>query len=267
MRPIVDVHCHYLSQDPEAPAKFRRLVASPEVLRVVVCALDLRLPYSEKFPFMSTFATTNEQLAAFIAEMGSDKLLPFCHIDPLRPEPEVQAEYWIRERGMRGIKLYPPSGWYPNDPRAMPVYQFAEEAGVPILMHLGRVATHPALRSEYARPIFLEEVGLACPQLKLIIGHFASPWGREAMLIAMGFPNFLFDLTTAGSWDLPLLRETIEAPWVEGQRRIVLGTDGDGGNNLALAHETLDRLAAAGFNEEELEAMAWRNALALLGKA
>jgi predicted TIM-barrel fold metal-dependent hydrolase len=267
MLPIVDLHCHYLAQDPEAPAKFRRLIALPEVLRVVVCALDLRLPYCEQWPFMGTFATTNEQLAAFIEEMGSEKLVPFCHIDPLLPEPDVQAEYWIRERGMRGIKLYPPSGWYPNDPRVMPVYRLAEEAGVPILMHMGRVATHPALRSEYARPIYLEEVGTACPQLKLIIGHFAAPWSREAMHIAMSFPNFMFDLTTSGSADLHLLRMATELPWLEGLRRIVLGTDGDGGNNLTLARATLDRLTAGGFRADELEAIAWRNAMTLLGES
>lgn len=267
MRPIVDVHCHYLSHDPEAPAKFRALIASPEVLRVVVCALDLRLPYSETFPFMSTFATTNDELAAFIEEMSSEKLVPFCHIDPLLPEPEKQAEYWVRERGMRGIKLYPPSGWYPNDARAMPVYEFAEEAGVPVLMHMGRVATHPALRSEYARPVYLEEVGIACPQLKLIIGHFAAPWSREAMHIAMSFPNFMFDLTTSGSWDVPLLRLATHVPWLEGLRRIVLGTDGDGGDNLPRAHETLERLAAGGFSEDELDAIARRNAMVVLGEA
>ena len=87
------------------------------------------------------------------------------------------------------------------------------------------------------------------------------------MHIAMSFPSFMFDLTTSGSADLHLLRMATELPWLEGLRRIVLGTDGDGGNNLTLARATLGRLTAGGFRADELEAIAWRNAMALLGEA
>lgn len=61
MLPIVDIHCHYLAGQEGAIDGFRRLVESPEVHRVAVCALDLKLPYSADFPFMSVFSTTNEQ--------------------------------------------------------------------------------------------------------------------------------------------------------------------------------------------------------------
>ena len=265
MRKIVDLHCHYVASAPDAIAHFRRLVAQPELVRVAVNVVQFKLEYSPEFPFMSTFDTGNEELAQLVEAVDSPKLIPWCFVDPLEPEPEKQAEYWVRQRGMRGIKMYPAMGWYPNDPRALPVYQFAQEMDIPVLLHMGRCAPHPGLRSKYGRPIYLEEVGLACPRLKLIIGHFANMWRYEALNISAGFPNFVFDLTSSGAHDFEALRQVIAHPSL-GLRRIVLGTDGTGETNLATASATLDRLAAAGFTEEQLEAMAWRNGLAVLGE-
>jgi len=266
MIPIVDVHCHYLSGDKEALANFKRLVASPEVCRIVVVALDLKLTYDPRLPFMSIFATTNEQLAEFIRKVDSPKLVPFCFADPREPDAPKKTEYWLKQGGMRGVKLYPPSGWYPDDPRAVEICKVAEACNVPVLMHMGRVAVHPQLRSKFARPLYLEDIGLACPNLKLIIGHFAAPWYREAAHIAMGFPNFYFDLTTSGSWDIEALRFVADGEYL-GLYRIVLGTDGDGNTNLRRAAETLQRLSDGGFTPAEVETIAQKNGLAVLGES
>ncbi len=174
------------------------------------------IEYSPEFPFMTGYDCTNEELAQMIEEVASPKLVPWCWIDPLLPDPVKQAEYWVRERGMRGIKMYPPMGWYPNDARVIPVYQFAEEMNIPVLLHMGRIAPHPQLRSKYGRPICLEEVGLAAPKLKLLIGHFAPMWESEAYHIAAGFKNFFFDLTSSGALEpgvaAPRHREPIAGP-------------------------------------------------------
>jgi hypothetical protein len=264
MLPIVDVHAHYHAHLPESFDNFRRLVDSPELHRVVVCALNLKLAPSEKFHFMHNFATTNEQLAAFVEKLASPKIVPFAHIEPRDADAPKQVEYWIRERGMRGIKLYPPMGWYPNEPRVLPTFQAADALGVPVLMHMGRVAPHPGLRSIYARPILLEDVGLACPKLTLIIGHFGCPWQWEAARLADGFSNFFFDLTTSGSLDLQLIKAVAEDKSL-GLRRLLLGTDAAGLDNLQRAKATLDRLRGAGFTETQLDAIAHHNGLAALG--
>jgi len=77
VQPIVDVHCHYIASDPEAPEAFRRLVASEELEKVAVCALDLKLGFSPAFPYMTTFSTTNGQLAGFVEALASSKVVPF----------------------------------------------------------------------------------------------------------------------------------------------------------------------------------------------
>jgi predicted TIM-barrel fold metal-dependent hydrolase len=131
------------------------------------------------------------------------------------------------------------------------------------------VASHPKLRSKFARPLHLEDVGLACPKLKLIIGHFAAPWSLEAVHLAMGFPEWRFDLTTSGSWDMEALKLVgeLHLRWGDpGLKRLVLGTDGSGPDNLKLARETLDRLRKGGFTEPQLAQIAHRNGLDVLNE-
>ena len=263
MTPIIDLHCHYIASDPDAVENFKRLVESPELHRVAVCALDLKLDPSPEFPYMSKFATTNEQLADLVERVDSPKLLPFCSVDPRDADAARQVEHWVGHGGMRGVKLYPPSGWYPDEPRVLPTFQAIEALGVPVLLHMGRVAPHPQLRSKYARPICLEDVGLACPRIKLIIGHFGAPWRMEAAHVAMSFEHFYLDLTTSGSADTAMIDYVIRKDEL-GLRRIVLGTDGDGSNNLQRAAATLAHLRAAGLTDPQLQAMAHDNALPLL---
>ena len=86
---------------------------------------------------MSQFCTTNEQLADLMAKVSSPKLVPWCFIDPLEADAPKQCEYWLTKGGMKGVKMYPPMGWYPNDPRAMAVFDVIAAHDVPVLLHMG----------------------------------------------------------------------------------------------------------------------------------
>ncbi|MBA3708446.1 MAG: amidohydrolase family protein [Planctomycetes bacterium] len=260
---VIDINSHLFSCMPDAMAHYRALTASPELERAVVSGADLKLSPSRDFPYMSDyFRTTNREVLELCERVASAKLVPWCFIDPLEPQAVGELEAWVG-RGMRGVKMYPPRGWSPDDARALAVFRAAEALGVPVFLHMGRTAAHPQLRSAYARPLALEEVGLACPQLSLIIGHCAAPWQHEAMHIAMGFPRFLFDLSTSGWWDVASLR-AIAAHEDLGIRRLVFGSNGTGADNLACAARVRAALGQAGFDEAQLEAIFCGNARRLL---
>jgi predicted TIM-barrel fold metal-dependent hydrolase len=265
VRKFIDINSHYFSCDEQSLANFRTLLANDAVHRVVISSTNLKLDHSPDFPFMSRFATTNEQLFDLVQTLASPKLIPWCFIDPTEADAPRQLEAWAK-RGMQGVKMYPPRGWFVDDPRALRVFKAAEEMRLPVFLHMGRTAAHPQLDSQFAQPLKLERVGLACPKLRLLIGHFAAPWSREAMHIAMGFPNFYFDLSTSGSWDIALLRTVIDNENF-GLRRLIFGTNGDGGNNLRIAETLHAKLQAAGFGEAELSAIFYENAVKELGIA
>ena len=51
--------------------------------------------------------------------------------------PGAVAKQCIEEWGMRGFKLHPSAGFYPNDPVCFSLYEKCAEWGVPIVFHSG----------------------------------------------------------------------------------------------------------------------------------
>jgi len=264
MQRIVDINAQFYAARETALEDYRRLLAAPEVVAVVATGMDLRLTASADWPFMSCFCTSNQQMLEFVARLKSPKLVPFAFVDPTAPGAAAQVERLIRRDGFRGIKMYPPHGWRPDEERVRDAFLAVQECDVPVFLHMGRTASHPQLRSEFARPLHLEGLGLACPRLKVIIGHFGAPWSLEACHIAMGFPNFYFDLSTSGAWQSREIAFVAKSPYL-GAGRLLLGTNHDGSTNLDCARKTIERLTACSLTADEVDRVACRNACELLG--
>ena len=78
-----------------------------------------------------------------LADKYPDQIIPFVHIDPRSqtafsgPEP-VEFIKEFHEAGFKGIKLYPPLGYSPQDELLRPIYAYASEHDLPIMTHCSR---------------------------------------------------------------------------------------------------------------------------------
>src|SRR6266404_67163 len=70
-----------------------------------------------------------------------DQVIPFAAVDPRHPDIVETTTRLIEEQGFRGLKLYPPTGYHPNDERIRPLYAYAEERNLPVLTHCSRPAS------------------------------------------------------------------------------------------------------------------------------
>ncbi len=232
----INIHSHACFKAIDGISAIKSEVLSGEIDYYVVAALDLHLhdgKTSEEIrdirekgnKFSANFYgfqdDTNENVARLKEEIGV-KIIPFAYIDPRKENALQEAEYWVREREFMGLKLYPPIGFYPDEPNLLTFFEGVESLKVPILFHMGRVLPHPKLRMKYGNPVFLEGVCVNCPDLKVIVGHFARPWTYEAYCLAIGFPNVYIDLTTGGSEDRAMIKRVITNL---GSERLVFGTD------------------------------------------
>ncbi len=232
----INIHTHAHFKELGDLSAVKREILSDEIDYYVVAALDLHL-HDGKTPedikriresgnrFSTHFYRfqddTNENVARLREEVG-ERIVPFAYIDPRKENALREAEYWVKKRGFMGLKLYPPIGFYADDPGLLKFFQGVERLNVPVLFHMGRVLPHPRLRMKYARPIYLEGVAVNCPDLKIIVGHFARPWTYEAYCLALGFPHVYIDLTTGGSEDRVMIKRAIENL---GAERLAFGTD------------------------------------------
>jgi uncharacterized protein len=68
-------------------------------------------------------------------------VIPFAAVDPRHPQIVETTIKLLEQDGFGGIKLYPPIGSHPNDPRLWSLYEYAEAQGVPVMTHCSRPAS------------------------------------------------------------------------------------------------------------------------------
>jgi predicted TIM-barrel fold metal-dependent hydrolase len=137
------------------------------------------------------------------AEKHPDMIVPFAFF-PLgepalagRAGPDTVRA--LRQRGFRGLKFIRPPSRY-DDQEFYPIYGAAEEAGLVCLFHTGIVARTPEdkqrdVNNERHRPIYLDTIARAFPDLKVVGAHLGNPWYEEAAMACRWNPNLYFDLS------------------------------------------------------------------------
>ena len=74
------------------------------------------------------------------------------------------------------------------DPRMEPFYRFCVRHNLPLTMHMGTTYARNA-PVELGRPIYVEEIALRHPELKMVMAHMGHPWYEECIVIARKQPN------------------------------------------------------------------------------
>jgi len=133
------------------------------------------------------------RMVAEAARRFPDRLIPFFAVDPRRPNGLQMFERAVKEGKMRGLKLYPPGGFFPQDTVCYPYYQKCMEYGVPVLFHSG--GTMAPLKTRFGQPICIDDVAADFPDLTIIIAHVGGFWWEEALGVAAFKPNIYLDLS------------------------------------------------------------------------
>ena len=139
-----------------------------------------------------------------------------------------EMEYWVKEKGAKIFKFYPPEDTYINDPDIWPFYAKAEELGIVLDIHTGFCWVPPG-KSKYALPLQIDDVARDFPDLKIVAFHMGYPYCDDLNMIAMGHPNVYPSLSLLIPWALcaprkfaRILGEALR--WV-GPDKIIWGTD------------------------------------------
>lgn len=154
------------------------------------------------FTFDSGLATSAEpkvsiedqnRMVAAAARRFPDRLIPFFAVDPRRPNGLQMFERGVREEKMRGLKLYPPTGFFPQDTVCYPYYRKCVEYGIPVLFH--SASAMAPLKARFARPICIDDVAADFPDLSIIVAHAGGMWWEEGLGVASSKPNVYLDLS------------------------------------------------------------------------
>ncbi len=204
---------------------------------------------------------------ATLAREKPDRIVALAFCDSIAPEAPKELERAVNE-GCKGLKLFN-IGHYPWDERCWPLYEKAEELGVPILFHSGILGD--ARNSRFHRPAEYEIVK-NWPKLRVLLAHIGWPWTDEAIATAGMCSHFEkirqihLDLTPGAPLEW---REdaTAKALGYLPDYQLIFGTDGSSvgdyqGEVYRQQEFIFDRLNVP---EERRQKIYWQNAMEFWG--
>lgn len=135
---------------------------------------------------------SDEELAVYCRQYPN-RLMGFTSIHPDRYQPDKKIVRAINEFGMKGVKIYPHSGFYSNEPRLTKVYQKCIDFDIPVMIHTGIKALQwQSLK--YNNPLYVDDIATNFPDLKIVMCHGGYPWVEEFIVVAYSNPNIWVDL-------------------------------------------------------------------------
>ena len=196
-------------------------MADAGVTKAVILGQDT---HATPNPAFKSYTLRNDELAK-IAERSGDRLIPFAGVDPNDGKKAVaELKRAVKQLGMRGLKVHSSANSvYINDRRSMyPIYNFCEEAKIPVLFHTGTTGLGDC-EIKYSKTELVDEVCQSFPDLKVIMAHFGWPWPDVAIAIALRNPNVFIDVS---GWKPKYIPPTV-LPYLNGilQDRFLFGTD------------------------------------------
>jgi len=182
---IIDAHHHLGDEDGYAD----HLAETCEKLNIVkVCLVCANIPGRP----IGTNANTK---AAF--EKYPDLYVGFGGVNMWEDNGAEQVQK-LYDDGFKGLKLIVPPKTY-HDPSFSPIYEKAQELGMPCLFHLGivsrRLVSTVRVDNNLMRPIYLDTLARDFPELTIIGAHLGNPWYDEATMSCRWNPNLYFDLS------------------------------------------------------------------------
>lgn len=161
--------------------------SKPEQLLKATEGADKVIVFAIKAPF--TGINGDQELIAKFCKDNGPKYIPWCSVDPNDPECIDQLEHYVKNLGMKGLKVSPIyQNWDPQDPKHLPLFRKAEKLNIPINIHQGTSFVRPG-PLKWSNPIALEDIAVACPNLRMIISHMGHPWETETIVLIRKHPN------------------------------------------------------------------------------
>jgi len=200
-----------------------------------------------------------------------DKLIGFLSVDPTQDGWEREMRVGHEELGLRGIKLLPMyAGFSPDDTKLEPLWKYAEQNALPVLLHTGTTFIAQAPLA-FTLPRLIEPVAVKHPGVKIILAHLGHPYEGECIVTIRKHENVFADVSALHYRPWQLYHSLMLAQEYGVWHKVLFGTDfpfttvdasiaGIRGLNDMLEGTKLPRLDAA-----QIEAMTHRDSLRLLG--
>ncbi|HEX8811230.1 MAG TPA: amidohydrolase family protein [Terracidiphilus sp.] len=141
---------------------------------------------------------------AFIANYVKEdpkRLIPCGSVHPRHTTNVLADMEQVVRLGIRLLKIHPPHQLlYPNEyihgmKELEIIYRAAEANGIPVMVHTG-TSIFPGARNKYGDPIYVDDVAVDFPHLKILLAHGGRPlWMDTAFFLVRRHRNVYLDIS------------------------------------------------------------------------
>ena len=226
---IIDIHNHIVLKNSPyytPQEEYLKVMDELEITKMVILGKD----YGKLGDKLQS-NLPDEEVANFV-KARPDRFIGFTAAHPDRSEKVnlERIERAVNDLGMKGVKLNPHAGFYPNDERLYPVYEKVTELGIPVMFHSGVKSPTEGTRVKYCQPIYLDDVTVDFPDMTIVIAHAGYPWVEETIQVGIYSQNVYVDISTLNQIEgalgyevvLPTIRKLTSSL---GAQRILFGSD------------------------------------------
>ncbi|MBL7103006.1 MAG: amidohydrolase [Bacteroidales bacterium] len=171
----------------------------PDDTKFIVLPMDMAYMHAGKVP--RPYKQQLEEL--YNVSQTYPQVIPFVHVDPRREGILDLLKECVEDWNFKGVKLYPPLGYFPYDPDLDPIYEYCQEKNLPLLTHCSpfnpvhfkgrkrdlkklleksidhidtRKKSKKELCSRFTYPGNFKHVVKKFPKLRICFGHFGSQY-------------------------------------------------------------------------------------------
>jgi predicted TIM-barrel fold metal-dependent hydrolase len=165
------------------------------------CGIDRAALINYVAPEVIGFTSSVNQFVADYVKADPKRLLSCGSLHPRHTTNVLADTEQILRLGIRMIKIHPPHQLlFPNDylsgvKELEIIYRAAEANGVPVMFHTG-TSIFPGARNKYGDPIYVDDVAVDFPKLKILLAHGGRPlWMQTAFFLIRRHPNVYLDIS------------------------------------------------------------------------
>ena len=159
---------------------------SKTVLQIIDCGIGIEEPEYE--------ISAIHQMHHYILTKYSDRFLVFSGVDPRRGKLGLDLfKKGVEKYGFKGLKLYPPLGYAPNDHIFEPYYEICKQYNLPVLIHFG--PSQKNMRNEFSNSNLIYETTKKHNNINFILAHTGYILGDVALQKLIKLPNVFFDIS------------------------------------------------------------------------
>lgn len=165
---IVDAHTHVWKADPSFENPSATIVSPLSDVPIELLSAYMDEHGVDRAVLVQPiYPGEDNSLVADCAAANPDRFAAVCVVDPNSPDAPDRLQYWVEERGCRGLRLRPgiaSENAVFGDPTCDPIWQRTQDLRI-VINILGRQADVPQVAAAAGR----------FPEVPVIIDHIAHP--------------------------------------------------------------------------------------------